>query len=274
MIRITLNNTFFSTNLTSTTLKARFTGLLQPALLVVIILIAGNTLASPPPPTIYGYILEYRLKEGGTDQYNKLFDTLKKEGLEFNLEIKPFKRVMRKFISEQETACIFPTSKNAIAKSVPELEDLPIIVSDPVDQISLRVFTRANSPKVSNIAELKNKKVALWNGLNPKLFLEGTNTIIETTPNELVRVRMLNAKRIYAILGFTPDVILAAQQLNLPAPHFDENLALFRDEGASLVCKESPQNVELIKNFNITLKKLKHNGELRRMLGPHIDIVP
>ncbi len=210
--------------------------------------------------------------EGGTTQYNKLFSTLKDEGLEFDLKISPFKRIMRDFETGELPICGFPTSKNAIAKSAPNINNLPILISDGVDQISLRIFTRPDSPKIKNIEELNGKRIALWNGLDPNLLLKGIDVVIETTPDELVRVKMLDAGRIDVILGFTPDVILAAQQLNLPAPHFEEKLALFRDEGASLVCRDSPENRVLIHNFNTLLQELKQSGKLQQILGPHVEI--
>jgi hypothetical protein len=275
-----LHNMLFSKSLSTESLKlihfyssGYSSGILA---LIVSCIISGNVFASQPStkPIIYAYSLEFRLKEGGTNQYNELFNVLQNEGLEFDLKILPFKRIMSNFKTEDKLVCAFPTSKNAIEKSAPEISSLPIIISDGVDQISLRVFTRPESPTITSLEELKGKTVALWNGLDPTLLFKGAEIKIETTPNELVRVKMLNAHRIDAILGFTPDVILAAQQLNLLEPHYDNKLALFRDEGASIVCKDSPQNRAFIKEFNTILKQLKTSGQLQQILGPHVELAP
>lgn len=223
---------------------------------------------------IIGFSLEYRLTDRGKSQYNRFFSEIKNEGLDFDLKIAPFKRAIREFSDKDDGSCIFPTSLNAIVKAAPSFNIESVVASNPVDKISLRVFSNSRNPIIQSIEELNGKTVALWNGLQPELFLSGVNAKVETTSDELVRVKMLNANRIDAILGFTPDVILAAQRLGLPEPHFDNRLALFQDEGASLVCKISTKNKNFVKQFNELVSKLKSNGKLLEILGPHVDIAP
>ena len=220
---------------------------------------------------IYGHALNYRLQERGREQYNKLFNKLADRGLAFELVVRPLTRVMRKFT--EGSGCFFPTSINAIKMAVPHYSSGPLVSSMPVDQISLRVFTRAGAPKVTALEQLNGRRVALWNGLDPEIFLKGITPLVETTPSEEVRARMLEAGRIDAILGFTPDVLLAADALSLAPPEYDEALALFRDEGASIVCHDSEETREFIRQFNTHLAALKNSGELRSILGPHVAIV-
>lgn len=221
---------------------------------------------------IYGHALNYRLQENGKQQYNKLFNKLAGMGLDFTLTVRPLTRVMRKF--GEGSGCFFPTSLNAIKKSAPQYASVPLVASAPVDQISLRVFTRAGAAKITQLEQLNDKRVALWAGLDPEIFLAGLNPIVEITPSEEVRVRMLEAGRIDAILGFTPDVLLAADALSVSPPQYDENLALFRDEGASVVCHDSPATRAFVQQFDKHLAALKHSGELRAILGPYVEIIP
>ena len=224
-------------------------------------------------PVIYGYNLEYRLKKNGSTQYNALFNELSDNGLIFNLKVTPVKRAARAFTSPDDTSCMFPASKNVVTQHRPDLESF-IISSKPVDIVSLRVFTKFDSPVVKDMTELEGKTVAIWNGLDPDVMLAGMNIKVESTRSEPIRVKMLYANRLDAILGFTPDVVLAAQQLGLPDPHFHHELALLRDVGASLVCKKSYQNEKLINDFDNLIDKFKKSGKLREILGPHTEIAP
>jgi|GEM_PF-1947916 len=234
--------------------------------------IASTNIAGLQPVQIYAYTLEHRLNEAGTMHYNKLLNIMSDRGLKFNILIRSLARSARSMKNDQ-SACLFPTTINAIAISDPGVDEKKFISSDPIDRVSLRIFTRPDNPKVGDIKELSGKRVALWNGLDPKIFLANIEANIETTPNEAIRVKMLNAGRIDAILGFTPDVLLAAESLGFSPPHYDESLALFRNEGASLVCHDNKQNREFILRFNKHLTRLKASGELREILGKHADIV-
>lgn len=221
---------------------------------------------------VYGYALEFRLQEQGGDQYNHMFQEMARQGLSFELVVQPFTRIIRDIGTHTE--CVFPVSINAIRTAKPRYKDLPLVSSNPIDHISLRVFTRSDKPTLTSLSELDGKKVAVWDGLDADIFLKDVRATVETTPNELVRLKMLNKDRIDAILGFTPDVNLAAEVLGIPMPQYANSLALFRDEGASVVCHDTPRNREFILQFNQILAQLKESGKLREVLGPHADLAP
>lgn len=221
--------------------------------------------------SIYAIALEYRLREDGNAQYNKLLSRIIELGVEFNLIVRPFKRVFRDF--DKHSGCMFPVSLNTIATTAPQYKTLKLIASEAIDRVSLRVFTRTKEEKISKMEQLNGKKIGLWNGFDPKIFLKGIEASVEVTPNEEVRVKMLNAKRIDVILGHIPDVILVAEELGLPLPYYDENLAIYHGEGAAVVCHDNAANRQFISKFNDALMQLKKTGELRNILGPHVDIV-
>ncbi len=221
---------------------------------------------------IYAYTLDYRLDEAGTGHYNILLENMQKEGLHFNLLARPLKRAIRYF-EEDFNSCIFPTSINALKTTFPDLPTDKMIASTPIDRVSLRIFTLPDKPIIQKLQDLEGKKVALWNGLDPGIFLKDINVDVENTPNEEVRVRMLNANRIDAILGFVPDVYLASEKLGLKPPHASKEISLFNDEGASLVCFNTSDNQLFISEFNSILDELKKSGKLREILGPYANIV-
>lgn len=221
---------------------------------------------------IYGYDLDYRLQPNGEGHYHALIQALQERGVVIDLTVLSLVRSLRA-MEDDPSACNFPATINAVIRSYPQFADIPLLTGDPIDAISLRVLTRQDEALVTDLQQLAGRRVALWSGLDPDAFLGGVDAIVEQTPNESVRVRMLDARRLDVIIGFVPDVLLVADALNLPTPHFAEELALYRDEGASIVCRVTPENERALAHFNDVLADMKRSGELRDILGPYADIV-
>lgn len=221
---------------------------------------------------VYAYQLDYRLEASGAGDYQQLLKVLQRQGLDFSLTVLPVRRAVRA-LDDDIQGCIFPASINATLTSLPHIDSSRLIASTALDRISLRVFTRTDSLVISDLSQLANKHVALWDGLNVEALLGDVNMTIEPTTTESIRVRMLHAERLDAIVGFMPDVLLASEALGLPLPHFHPDLALFKDEGAGFVCIDTPANRTWVEQVNALLRALKDSGELRQILSPHADII-
>ncbi|HEY7884081.1 MAG TPA: hypothetical protein VIC08_03940 [Cellvibrionaceae bacterium] len=224
------------------------------------------------PMTVYAYQLDYRLEASGEGDYQRLLSVLQQQGLAFSLSVLPVRRAVRALDTEIQ-GCIFPASINATITSLPHIAQSGLIASAAIDRISLRVFTRTDSPVIRHLSELENKHVALWDGLNTDALLGDVAITIEPTTTEGIRVRMLQAQRLDAIVGFMPDVLMASEALDLPLPHYHVELALFEDEGASFVCIDTPVNRAWIEQANHLLQNLKDTGQLRQILSKHANII-
>ncbi len=225
------------------------------------------------PVQVYAIALAYRLDEAGTKHYNKLLDEFAEKGLRFNVLVRPLKRSIL-YLKADARSCLFPTTINAVIANTKLTEHANLVMSDPIDQVSLRVLTDESKPVITRLDQLNGKRIAILNGLSPETLLAGISANIEKTSDESIRVKMLNAGRLDAIVSFTPDVLLAAEDLGLPVPHFHEELALLRNEGASMVCHDTPENRVFLKEFNRILQELKSSGELRKVLGKYAVLAP
>lgn len=239
--------------------------------LLLIILLAASLYTTAEPVVVYGYELDYRLKPDGSGHYNKLLQQMQDQGLQIDLKVLPMIRATREF-ENRGRGCMFPASINAIIANRPEAAELGLIASDPIDRVSLRVLTHANQPVITDLQQLQGKHVGLWSGLSAAL-LPDIDLTLEHTSSEKVRVRMLHAGRLDAIVGFIPDVLLVAEALDLPLPHYHPELALLLDEGAAIVCYDSEDNRKMLARFNTALASLRDQGTLRNILGPHTDII-
>lgn len=224
------------------------------------------------PIKISGVALEYRLRENGSDQYNKLIEKLAEKKLDFNLVIFPLTRAVRNLTEGAD--CIFPSSLNSLGTHFAEqTKGYEFIASNPVDYISMRVFTRQGEKTIAAFNELNNKKVAIWLGFDRNIYLQGINATVDEVASEEVRVNMLTKKRVDAIVGFTPDVFLAAQKLGVAIPEYNKSLSVFEGEGASVVCHKNAKNSQFIEQLNTQLEMLRESGELASILGPYATLV-
>lgn len=220
---------------------------------------------------VIGLELEYRLRADGQAHYNTMWQRMQELGFSSELQVLPFKRAFRDF-SKADDSCLFPTTKESLTISFPQFKAEDLIDSDSVDYVMLKVMTRQGDPIITSLEQLKGKKVAIWNGLDPKIYFKDLNVKVETTSDEAVRLKMLNSHRVDAILGFLPDTLLAADALGVKHPQHEGAYHYFDYNKVSMVCFNSPRNQQRIAEFNKALNKLKASGELKQILGPHATL--
>lgn len=227
--------------------------------------------ASSAQQSVIGLELEYRLRQDGSAHYNKMWQRLQQLGANRGLEVLPLKRAFRDF-SPQGTSCLFPTTISSLTTTFPQFKQADLITTESVDYVLLKVMTRPGEPVIKDLAQLNGKRVALWNGLDPAIFLKDLDVTVETTTDEAVRLKMLNSRRVDAILGFLPDTLLAADALGMEHPNHAGAYQYFTTNRVSMVCFDSPENRQYVEQFNKALLILKQTGELKRILGPHVTL--
>lgn len=220
---------------------------------------------------VIGLELPNRLQSDGQAHYNVMWNRILELGFSHNIEVLPLKRAFRDF-SELQDSCLFPTTVESLTTSFPQFKGKRFISSDEVDYVHLKVMTRPGEPVISDLSELNGKKVALWNGLDPKIFLAGLDVETETTISEEVRIKMLNSHRVDAILGFIPDTLIAADKMQVTPPEHEGGYVFFDNQAVTMVCFESDNNRKLLEQFNHVLAQLKSSGELQTILGPHARV--
>lgn len=220
---------------------------------------------------VIGLDLPNRLQTDGDGHYNAMWKRMVELGFSHQLDVLPLKRAFRNF-SEHEDSCLFPTTVESLTTSFPQFKGKKFISSNEVDYVHLKVMTRPGEPIISDLSSLNGKKVALWNGLDPNIFLAGLDVKAETTTSEEVRIRMLNSHRVDAILGFIPDTLIAAEKMQVTAPAHEGGYVFFDNQAVTMVCFESDKNRQLLNDFNQILSQIKSSGELQKILGPHARV--
>ncbi len=220
--------------------------------------------------TVYGFELKNRMSVKGGQQYDLLLQEMADMGLEYQLKVLSFKRQVQSFGADP-SSCIFPTSTIAAGRLLPEIKTT-LLGSDRVDMTGLVILNRKTDPMIKSLDELEGKTIAMWIGLDPKVFLPGVKygSVIKV-PNDETLLRMLDRKRVDIILGFMPDILLAADKLDLPFPQ-SSNIWPITKRGTQLVCFDTPENRAFISEFNKRLTIIKASGKLREIMGPLVNL--
>jgi ABC-type amino acid transport substrate-binding protein len=244
-------------------------------LIIILITLNSNSWSQEDTPalTIYAIELDHRLSENGDTQYNALLNLLTAGKERVNVTVRPLSRTLASF-KKDKASCIFPATISAMtANGVSIIEEM-LISSAPIDRVSLRILTKVDKPTIKSLNQISNQNIAVINGFNPNAIPSSLNTTIEYTSNEEIRLKMLNADRVSAVIGFVPDILLAAEALNIPVPNYDENLSLIAVEGVKFICHNSVEAKNFLATTNQSINQLKNTGKLKAILGSYADIVP
>ncbi|MCJ8337956.1 MAG: hypothetical protein MJK10_05760 [Pseudomonadales bacterium] len=220
---------------------------------------------------VYGFELKNRMSVEGGEQFDLLWQELHKLGLEFDLKVVSFSRQVRLF-SRDRQSCMFPSSVPAVKRLIPEFKEFNLQGSEGIDLTGLVALTLDDSSNIHSRADLSGKSIAMWVGLDPKIFLVGVDyKSLDQAPNDETLLRMLSRKRVEVILGFMPDILLAAEKLSIALPH-STDVWLIKKRLTQVVCHDTVENRKFLVKFNQLMKGIRSSGKLREFMGPLVNL--
>lgn len=180
-------------------------------------------------------------------------EVLKVWGGEFSFTIAPFKRVVRNFRAGASD-CIWALDK-ALLKDI-GLDVSSFIESAPLLNSSQRIFTRRDEPVISSLEALKGKRIAVLIGTNLQTELKPIGAEIVELNSQEAKLKLLRVHRVDAVLGWMPDIAIAAKRNGLPMPDYDARLAV-RKSGVGFVCQDDPVGRTFIGEINDAIKSVQ-----------------
>ncbi len=235
------------------------------------VLCAAALLGSPAPVTAGGEPLEIVTMELGdglqTFDGQGLYAELVRAGLDaagvagYRLRIVPFARALRAF-AQGRAHCIWGLDAPALRRL--GVGDPGLRESVAVLMSTRHVFMRAGSPALPDLAALAGRTVAVQHAsdLRPRLAEIGATVV--TVEEQATRVRLLLGGRVDAILGWLPDLLIAARRAGA------EGLSPVLDLDASavgLVCHDGPRTRALLAAVDPVFTRLHETPIYRRILA-------
>ena len=195
-------------------------------------------------------------KQGAYDQVIQLV-TPKTDQLV--LRTLPNSRATKAFLNCQ-SCCYSPSNLNPNFYSF----GADVSMTSPINTAKAYIFSRKGDVLYSNLSQLTNKTVGIERGMNYGKNVEDASFIPSITNSLLQNFKMLQVKRVDAMIAYEPDIYQAFKHLDAEQFHYNKNKAITIHQDA-LVCRGV--NSEFIKGFNQNLEDLRKTGQLKALLG-------
>lgn len=185
-------------------------------------------------------------EKSGAGAYDQIINTILVEDGSARLEVYPPARAEHLF-SKCTDCCFSPANKN------PEFYDYgdDIVQTDPMSTAKIYIFTAAGQPVISNLSELKGKKVGTRFGMPYGETFDKMALKTEAAQTIKANIKKVMSGRLDAFVAYVPDAYQAFKDMNMePLPHDRDNPVAVHDD--CLVCREV--SGEFIQKFNRKLK--------------------
>lgn len=203
--------------------------------------------------------------------YNKMVDELLLTySEEMSVRVFPFKRAIRHFF-EGNADCFFVGDYDEAYFRNTNMTRQSVIISDPFNTSSVRVFTREGAPPVNSIVDLYERRIAIDLGVGGRIgiqkFFPKLTSILESL-NVAQAHAMLMQGRVDSIMIMDYDykLFVARHPEKEPlTPSTDFQVGPVED---ALMCKKSSRTLALIDHVNARITDLQQSGMLATLLRP------
>ncbi len=175
--------------------------------------------------------------------------------------ILPLKRSLLTF-SKATAPCIWPIDKKLLGDLLGAGEEL--VGSEVLFNSTQRIFTANGQPAISAFDDLSGRSVGISIGSNLDGALNDISAQVSRVPTQDVKLNMLVSKRLFAIVGWLPDLLIAVNNQQLPPPAFDRSLVL-SSSGIGLVCHRTPATLAFLESFNRRIRDLKTSARIKTL---------
>ncbi len=193
-----------------------------------------------------------------------------------DIDIMPVRRAERSIINKTKD-CQYLGVSNLDHYVNAGLSATDILISDPINTLSIMVYRRLGEPTLTSYSELEGLIFAAERGVQINFANASTkrpaNARILWVENVSAAFELLQAGRVDAVISFSLDAELYMhKQVQAPNFHTDHNFALSSVDEA-MVCLNTPTGRMVVDRFNKILKHLKKNGVFARLFPwsfPHV----
>ncbi|MCK0070561.1 substrate-binding periplasmic protein [Kordiimonas laminariae] len=220
--------------------------------------------------TVFGTEIPRLFHSQQPGPYDQLFDTLVGEYPSYSLMRMPMRRAQRRFLAG-EADCLFVGSKDPETYEQLGMPADEILLSDAVNRVAIRVYTRSGEMIVRDLEQLRGKTVAIDFGAGTselfyKRFREKDITILPVAKLEQA-FSLLKQNRVSAIVAFDFDVELYVNRHPGDAEIFSYDPTYLLEENSdAIVCWRSEGSEAFIKHVNKRLEELKAEDPERSAL--------
>ena len=208
----------------------------------------------------------------GSGVYDQVLSKVMPSQYPYQLKVLPPKRAIRDF-EACHSCCLSPANGNPEFTSYSSLNGF--VELPPMNIAMPFIFSPYGGDPITELSTLKGKSIGMRHAmLFGKTFFHRAkefdiNLILAPTLNSLFR--MLDQKRVSAVIAYTPDAYLFFTENSLkPYPHAKDLPIIIHAD--TMVCKNVSEL--FVESYRNNMKKIRDSGELIEILGDGAQILP
>lgn len=257
----------------------------MPKILIALTLVAGmlSPVAGQEPSTqpydpidLVGLRLPWLLDKEQPGPYNRIIrrivETFPSGAV---LHVYPYRRALRKFL-HGDAKCTAPATYDEFYFRSSGLTRADILVSDPINIVSVRAFTRPGDPVVRGAEDLNGRTAAVHMAVGGATRFKEVHSLYDMQAIDAHDIdqayALLYQRRVDTILMMDYDYTLyAARHPALERLVFDESVSLEQSYDA-IICKKSPATLDFIRHVNRALSDMTESGQMQAYLAPDAEL--
>lgn len=218
------------------------------------------------------YDLPERLTKDENHGYNfYLKELLKEYPHKIDKRYAPIRRNTLEFLRGEE-GCIFPANMKSIQATRPQAQNMQVLVSKPVDMVSVYVYVKQGQEIPTKMSDLKDKNIGHLMGDVAPALVRGTSINLHAPPNKKSLLKMLENERIDGIMGFHPDMAISFDKLGYYDLVYSSELALLKLP-THFICYDTPETQEFIDYLDQGIVLMAKDGRAKKYLSRHAEII-
>lgn len=221
------------------------------------------------PIEIIGGNIPYVFSDQKNGVHNRVYEKIiVGSPLAINLTFTPYQLAIERFSKHQADCQYIASDDPSFYSSYLKLPPEQIIISDTINQVNMRVYSRVGTPPPRELFSLLQRTLIIdegtYNAFDRNFTKAGDITIIKTNlPQESI-LKLKQGEGDYAILFDLDAEAYFRSSHTQPLP-MSKELSL-RTVGEALVCWKSEKTSRLIHHINDKLSLLKKNVSLNPCL--------
>jgi len=209
--------------------------------------------------TVAAYNIPGVLDSNGSGIYEIILDEVsRRSGVGLTLNYFPAKRALKTF-DNNLVDCVIPVDHRLFPEYDHHYQTKALYIAKAY------VFTRYGSHVLTGVAALKNRVVGAELGMQLGREVEENVQILRVSSLASL-VRMLERKRIDALIAYDPDIFSVFKELNMETLPYDNARPIVVHHD-SLMCRITPENRDQIIKIDNEILNLHNNGYIRSVTG-------
>lgn len=215
----------------------------------------GPGLQTPDSPGLYGELIS---------------GVLERADVAYELRVYPLRRTFRAFF-RGDADCVWGLDSRMLRQF--NEDQRPLLDSEPLFTSTQHVFMAPDTPALGSLSDLAGKRVGLQYHSNLRTALEQVSAEIVTVTDNDTKVRILVNRRVEAVVGWIPDLLVAFRNVGAD-PVWINPVLKVTEADVGIACHESDTTRKFLEKANAAITEFAGSPAYYGILDKYGAMLP